>query len=61
MTKNAACPIDGLDGYILESYDTMTLCRAFDCEECVGDFDNLFEEADDGDDGIPWEYLEIPF
>ena len=33
--RRASCPIWDLDDWVLEHHDVVTLCRGFDCPECV--------------------------
>lgn len=40
-SRRAACPIWGLDDWVLEHHDVVTLCRGFDCPECVADPEDL--------------------
>ena len=40
-SRRAACPIWGLDDWVLAHHDVVTLCRGFDCPECVADPEDL--------------------
>ena len=39
--RRIACPIWDLDDWVLEHHDVVTLCRGFDCPECVADPEDL--------------------
>ena len=39
--RRASCPIWDLDDWVLEHHDVVTLCRGFDCPECVADPEEL--------------------
>ena len=40
-SRRAACPIWGLDDWVLAHHDVVTLCRGFDCPERVADPEDL--------------------
>jgi hypothetical protein len=56
----ATGPIRDLDDWVLGHHDVVTLCRGFDCHECVADPEDLgpteppAPSVDDGDCEVPF-------